>query len=84
MSANLKRDIMAKKNFEESLAQLEQITRELENGDLSLETSIKKFDEGVKLADYCNQKLDDAQRKVNILLKKDGTLTAEPFDQPDD
>jgi exodeoxyribonuclease VII small subunit len=75
---------MAKKNFEESLAQLEAITRELEQGDISLETSIKKFDEGIKLADYCNQKLDEAQIKVNLLLQKEGTLTAVPFDQNND
>jgi len=75
---------MAKKNFEASLEQLEQITRELEDGDLSLEASIKKFDEGIKLADYCNQKLDDAQKKVNILMQKEGKLTAEPFDQSND
>ncbi len=75
---------MAKKNFEASLDQLEQITRELEDGDLSLEASIKKFDDGIKLADYCNQKLDEAQKKVNILIQKDGKLTAEPFDQTND
>jgi exodeoxyribonuclease VII small subunit len=49
-----------------------------------LETSIKKFDEGIKLADYCNQKLDEAQIKVNLLLQKEGTLTAVPFDQNND
>ncbi|MDF1578933.1 MAG: exodeoxyribonuclease VII small subunit [Desulfurivibrionaceae bacterium] len=62
---------MAKKNFEEALAKLERITEELESGDLSLEESLKKFDEGVKLAEFCNHKLDEAQQKVNILLKKD-------------
>lgn len=75
---------MTKKNFEESLAQLEQITRELEDGDLSLEASIKKFDEGIKLADFCKQKLDEAQKKVSILIQKDGKLTAEPFNQPNE
>lgn len=71
---------MAKKNFEECLEKLEQITRELEEGDLSLETSLKKFDEGIKLADFCNKKLDEAQQKINILLKKNGKLTPQPFD----
>lgn len=75
---------MAKKNFEDSLAKLEQITRELEDGAISLEDSLKKFDEGLKLADFCNQKLEDAQRKVNLILKKDGKLTEQPFDDPDD
>ena len=64
---------MKKKTFEEGLEQLENITKELEDGDLSLEDSLKRFDEGVKLAEYCNSKLNDAQKKVEILLKKDIT-----------
>ena len=72
---------MAKKTFESALARLEEITRELEEGELSLENSLKKFDEGIKLADYCNQKLTDAKTKVEILLQKDGKLKAEPFDE---
>jgi exodeoxyribonuclease VII small subunit len=70
---------MAKRSFEESLERLEQITEELERGSLSLEESLKKFDEGVKLADYCNQKLAEAQDKVNLLLKKNGRLHEVPF-----
>jgi exodeoxyribonuclease VII small subunit len=70
---------MAKRSFEESLERLEQITEELEGGSLSLEESLKKFDEGVKLADYCNQKLAEAQDKVNLLLKKNGRLQEVPF-----
>jgi exodeoxyribonuclease VII small subunit len=71
---------MAKKSFEDSLEKLEQITSELEDGDLSLEKSLKKFDEGVKLAEYCNKKLEDAQKKVDLLLNKNGELTAVPFE----
>lgn len=74
---------MAKKSFEDSLAKLEQITEELESGDLSLEESLKKFDEGVKLAEFCNRKLDEAQQKVNILLKKDGVRREVPFEDDD-
>lgn len=74
---------MAKKTFEEALHKLEEITRELEDGDISLEESLKKFDEGIKLAEFCNQKLDDAQIKVDILLKKNGSLTAVPFEDAD-
>jgi exodeoxyribonuclease VII small subunit len=72
---------MAKHNFEESLARLEQINRDLEEGDFSLEESLKIFDEGVKLAEYCNRKLDEAQKKVDLLLKKGGSLTAVPFEE---
>ena len=71
---------MTKKSFEKALDQLEQITKDLEEGDLPLEDSLKHFDEGVKLAAYCNKKLGDAQKKVDILLKKDDTLTSVEFD----
>lgn len=71
---------MVKKNFEDALENLEKITRDLEDGELSLEDSLNKFDQGIKLAKFCEQKLDEAQKKVEILLKKDGELTAEPFD----
>ena len=75
---------MKNKSFEEGLAQLENITKELEEGDLSLEDSLKHFDEGVKLAEYCNSKLNDAQRKVEILLKKDNSLEPVAFENLDD
>lgn len=71
---------MKKKSFEEALEKLEQITKELEEGDLSLEESLKYFDEGVKLAELCNSKLNDAQKKVEVLLKKNGKLEPAPFD----
>ena len=72
---------MAKKSFEDNLKTLEKIAKELESGDLSLEVSLKKFDEGMKLAEFCNQKLGEAQKKIDILLKKNGALTAQPFDE---
>ena len=75
---------MKKKSFENELAKLEKITRELEEGDLSLEESLKHFDEGVKLAEYCNRKLSDAQSKVEILLKKGDSLEPVAFDNLED
>ncbi len=75
---------LAKKSFEESLARLEEITQALEDGDLCLEEAMKKFDEGVKLAEFCNAKLAEAQKKVDILLRKNGTLTAVPFADDED
>ena len=75
---------MVKRNFEESLARLEQITEELESGELTLEDSLKKFDEGVKLADYCQKKLLEAQEKVDLLLKKNGRLREVPFGDSSD
>ena len=79
---------MAKKTtFEEALAKLEEIAVELEDGDLSLDAALKKFDEGVKMAALCNEKLEVAQQKVDLLIKKGGALSAVPFrplnDEPD-
>ena len=72
---------MAKKTFESALSRLEQITAELEEGDPSLEQSLKKFDEGIELVKFCNQKLDEARKKVDLLLKQNGTLTTVDFDE---
>jgi len=71
---------MAKKiTFEEALAKLEEIAVELEKGDVSLDAALKKFDEGVKMAALCNEMLTEAQEKIDLLLKKDGVLSAVPF-----
>jgi len=78
-----KENAMTKKSFEEALEALEQITHELDAGELSLEKSLKKFEEGIKLAEFCNSKLEEAQRKVDILLKKDGKIVPVPFDVPE-
>ncbi len=74
---------MAKKNFETALRKLETITDELENGELNLESSLKKFDEGVQLISFCSKQLEEAQAKVEILLQKDGKLEAAPFPEPE-
>ncbi len=67
-------------NFEESLKQLESIVAQLERGDLPLEESIKLFENGIRLSAVCKQELDNAEGKVQILLKqRDGTLQPEPF-----
>lgn len=70
---------MAKKTFETALARLEQITEELENGELSLEKSLEKFNEGMTLVQFCNGKLDEAKSQVELLLKKNGGLESVPF-----
>lgn len=75
--------VMAKKTFESALARLEQITEELEDGDMSLDISLKKFDEGIKLAGYCSEQLTKARSKVELLLQKDGKIEAVPFDGSD-
>ncbi|MDA8404559.1 MAG: exodeoxyribonuclease VII small subunit [Desulfobacteraceae bacterium] len=69
-----------KKTFEESMKQLEQIVKELEDGDLPLEEALKKFEEGVALSKFCSQKLDETEKKVSILLKEpNGRISETPF-----
>lgn len=75
---------MAKRNFENGLSKLEQITEELETGDLSLEKSLKKFDEGISLVQFCNKTLADAKAKVELLLAKQGEIEKVPFEELDD
>jgi exodeoxyribonuclease VII small subunit len=71
---------MAEKKFEDALARLEELVRELESGDLPLEQSLKMFEEGIKLSRICHKRLEDAERRVEILLKdKAGTIVAQPF-----
>ena len=72
---------MAKEKFEEALTKLEKIVSKLEKGDIPLEESLKVFEEGVRLSRLCNQKLDEAEKRVEILLKdKEGVLKPQPFD----
>ncbi len=74
---------MATEKFETSLKKLEEVVRRLEGGSLSLEDSLKAFEEGVRHAAFCSKKLDEAERRVEVLLKqKDGSFKREPF-EPD-
>ncbi|MFH2044902.1 MAG: exodeoxyribonuclease VII small subunit [Pseudomonadota bacterium] len=71
---------MAKMTFETAMNQLENIVNELESGNLSLEDSIKKFEEGIKLSKYCSAKLDETEKKITLLLKdQDGNITEKEF-----
>jgi exodeoxyribonuclease VII small subunit len=76
---------MAEKKFETALARLEEIVQELEKGDIPLEQSLKLFEEGIKLSRICNKRLEEAERKVEILIKdKDGSVKAEPFEEEEE
>jgi len=76
---------MAIDKFEASLKKLEEIVIRLETGSLSLEESLKAFEEGVKHSAFCSGRLDDAERRVEILLKqKDGSFKREPFESGED
>jgi exodeoxyribonuclease VII small subunit len=68
-------------SFEESLKRLEAVVDQLEKGELTLEESLKLFEEGVNLTANCKQELDAAEGKVQMLVKqRDGSLKAEPFE----
>lgn len=62
---------MEKQSFEQAMARLEKIVAELENGDISLENSIKSFEDGMVLARFCMDKLNQAEKKLLKLTKKD-------------
>ena len=66
--------------FEECLQRLEKIVQELEKGDVPLEKSLTLFEEGMKLSTACRNELEEAEGKVEILLKQNGKLQAEAFE----
>ena len=65
--------------FEECLDRLEKIVHELEKGDVPLDRALELFDEGMKLSGSCRKELEEAEGKVEILLKRDGKLQPEPY-----
>jgi exodeoxyribonuclease VII small subunit len=66
--------------FEECLQRLEKVVQELEKGEVPLEKSLTLFEEGMQLSSSCRKELEEAEGKVEILLKQNGKLQAEPFD----
>lgn len=69
--------------FEQAMSRLEEIVQELEKGNLTLEDSLKIFEEGIKLSRLCMAKLDEAEKKVEILLKEKDRLIFKPFSGPE-
>jgi len=65
--------------FEEDLKKLQKIVEELASGKITLQDALKKYEEGVKIAQSCSQTLNEAQRKVESLMKKDGKFSLEKF-----
>jgi len=71
----------APQNFEAQLASLERIVRELERGELPLEQSLELFEQGVKLSRECQERLNEAERRIEVLLRGgDGTAATVPFE----
>jgi exodeoxyribonuclease VII small subunit len=67
--------------FEQAIEQLEKIVADMEAAELPLEDVLKKYEEGTRLVRFCNQKLEEAEKKIEILTRKaDGTASTEPFE----
>ena len=73
---------MAEIKFEEAFKKLEKIVQDLEKGDLSLDESLKKYQEGIELSRVCSQRLENAKKKIDILVKnKKGEFDLKPLDE---
>jgi exodeoxyribonuclease VII small subunit len=68
-------------SFEKAVGDLEKIVKSLESGDLPLEKALEKFEAGIKLSRYCSEKLDDAEKRVSLLMSDaSGEALEKPFD----
>lgn len=74
---------MAKEKFEDALEKLEGIVKKMETGEVPLEEALKSFEEGIKLIRFCRTKLDEAQRRVEMLLGKEDSLQVKRFSGED-
>jgi exodeoxyribonuclease VII small subunit len=73
---------MAKKRFEDTLGELEKIVQRLEDPDVPLEEAVALFEDGIKLSRFCSQRLDEVEKRVDVLLKDEqGNLLTRPFDE---
>lgn len=68
--------------FEKSLERLETVVREMESGELSLEKMMKHFEEGMSLVGICSAKLNEVERKIELLVKQGNQTTLAPFETP--
>lgn len=66
-------------DFDKALARLEEIVQAMESGSLPLEKMMERFEEGMRLVALCSAKLDEVERKIEMLVKKGGQLVPEPF-----
>jgi exodeoxyribonuclease VII small subunit len=66
-------------SFESCLDELEKVVKELEGGDLSLDRSIALFERGMGLSETCRKQLEEAETRVEVLIRKEGKVVAEPF-----
>ena len=74
----------ANPSFEQAIQRLEKIVAEMEGAELPLEDVLKRYEEGTRLVRFCTAKLDEAEKKIEIVQKKaDGTVKLEPFEPAD-
>ncbi len=72
---------MAEKSFEKSISELEEIVSQLEGGNVTLDESLSLFEKGIKLSKSCQKMLDEAEKKVSVLMtNEDGEIVKEDFD----
>ena len=71
---------MEEKSLEENMEQLENIVTELEKGELNLEESVKKFEQGINISKKCNDILEKAEKKITILLRQEDEIKEENFE----
>lgn len=69
-------------SFEASLEELERVVKELESGDLPLERSLELFEKGMALSETCRKQLEEAETRVEMLIRREGKLQPEPFRPP--
>ena len=70
-------------SFEENLEELKEIVENLESEDFPLKESIEKFQKGIDLIDQCRKELEDAELKIETIVKKDGKITTKPLKKSD-
>ncbi|MEN6469243.1 MAG: exodeoxyribonuclease VII small subunit [Smithella sp.] len=74
---------MAKEKFEDALEKLEKIVRDMEAGEMPLDSALKSFEEGIRLIRFCSAKLDETQRRVEQLLENENSLQTKHFQDED-
>jgi len=67
--------------FEEAMEKLQKITEELEQGELPLEETLQKFEEGTKLIDFCEKKLNETEKKIKVLMKEEDKLVLKDWEK---
>ena len=72
---------MEELNFEDTMKELEVIVKELENGDLNLDESVKKFEKGMNLSKNANKMIEEAEKKIMILIRNEDNVSEEKFEQ---